>query len=133
MNQPQCVEECGVCKDALVPHPNQPFGITVQTEDGVTLMQMHIPKTGTYVPQHAHSYAHLSMLVKGKVSAWAGGNYLGDFEAPHAFHIGARVKHTFLSLEDGTELWCVHNTSRSGEIEIHEEHHLVGSDQCRGP
>lgn len=107
------------------PENEQPIEIKFEMVDGIASVLMVIPTRGTYVPQHSHEYAHISVLVAGKVSVWKNGEWIGDFSAPHQLVIEAHAKHLFLSLVDGTTILCIHNVSRSGEIEIAEEHQLI--------
>jgi len=121
-----CVENgCGLCGDDPVAHPNQPYGIEVYTSDGVFIKEMHIPDAGTVVLQHSHQYDHVSLLATGSVRAWADGVEIGDYVAPKGIEIKAGVKHTFLSLEDETVIYCIHNVARQGDVQILEEHHIV--------
>jgi quercetin dioxygenase-like cupin family protein len=90
----------------------------------VFIKQMYLKDTGTIIPQHAHLYDHTSMLARGRIRAWADGVELGDFEAPHPLYIPARVKHTFMSLENDTLIYCIH---RSTPV-IFAEHQILGSD-----
>ncbi|HXU78627.1 MAG TPA: hypothetical protein VN794_18770 [Methylomirabilota bacterium] len=95
--------------------------------DGIFIKQMHLKNAGTYVPQHEHKYAHNSMLAAGSVRVWREKQWHGDFKAPTAILIEAGVKHTFLSLEPDTIVYCIHNTSRSnGQVEITAENSLEG-------
>jgi quercetin dioxygenase-like cupin family protein len=104
----------------------QPYGVEFYTADGVGIKEMHIPKAGTYVPQHSHVYGHTSLLALGSVRVWQDDRLIGDFEAPKGIFIPAGVKHKFLSLVDETIVYCIHNTSRTGKIEVQDEHHIVG-------
>jgi hypothetical protein len=109
----------------------QPPDISFACEDGIFVKQMYLKDAMTVVPQHAHEYDHISMLAVGSVRAWADGELMGEFAAPCPITIRARVKHTFLTLEPGTTIYCIHNTSRTGEVEIHAEHQ-IGGLQCLG-
>jgi quercetin dioxygenase-like cupin family protein len=93
--------------------------------DGVFVKQMLLKERGTLVPQHAHVYDHTSMLARGSVRMWADGEYVGDFVAPQPLFIKAKVKHRFQSLEPDTLIYCIHNVSRTGQVEIHAEHQLT--------
>jgi quercetin dioxygenase-like cupin family protein len=84
---------------------------------------------GSYIPQHAHEHAHLSVVASGSVRAWKDGVLLGDYRAPAGIVIEARAKHTFLALADGTAILCVHRVDEDGEPAIHEEHHLTFVDK----
>ena len=65
-------------------------------------MRHTIPKAGTYVPQHSHTYDHLSLLASGAMRAWCDGVHLGDFHAPAEIRIVAHAKHIFMALADET-------------------------------
>jgi len=93
--------------------------------DGIWIKQMLLKDAGTLVPQHAHVYDHTSMLAVGSVRMWADGVLVGEFKAPHPIFIKAKVKHAFLSLEPDTLIYCIHNVSRTGSVEIHEEHQFA--------
>jgi quercetin dioxygenase-like cupin family protein len=94
--------------------------------DGIFVLQLPIIKAGTEVPQHAHAHEHMSMLARGAVQVWKDGVFMGDFHAPDGIVIAAHCKHKFLSLEDNTLIYCIHNVSRTGEIEVAAEHQLEG-------
>lgn len=97
-----------------------------QSADGVFIKQMFLRDAGMLVPQHAHVYDHTSLLAHGRVRVWKDGILQGDFQAPYPFFIEAKVKHAFQALEPGTLIYCIHNTSRNGRVDIHAEHQLVG-------
>lgn len=101
-------------------------GIEFHGADGVFVKQMHIKKAGSFVPQHSHTYDHLSMLAKGAVKVTVDGKLIGEFHAPAGINIAANTKHLFQTLKDDTIIYCIHNVSRMGEVEIHEEHQIVG-------
>lgn len=113
------------CQPSLVVAPEQPHGIELHMADDVFIKQMVIPRAGTYVPQHSHAYDHTSMLAKGSIRVWEDGQLTGDFVAPTGIMIKRGVKHTFLSLEDGTIVYCIHNLSRADVVEVLEEHHIL--------
>lgn len=92
--------------------------------DGIAIKQMYIPERGIRVPQHSHTYDHTSMLARGKVALYANGVYGGVFRAPCGILIKAGVMHEFMALEDETIIYCIHNVSRHGKIEVAEEHQL---------
>lgn len=89
-------------------------------QDGIFIKQMLLEKAGTFVPQHSHSYEHASMLASGSVRVWRDGVLLGDFKAPIPINIPAKCKHTFMSLEPNTVVYCIHRIDRDGEVDIHE-------------
>lgn len=104
----------------------QPYGVEIKMSDGIFIKQMVIPRAGTYIPQHSHLYDHTSMLAAGSIRVWKDGECLGEFSAPTGILIEAGAKHTFLALEDGTTIYCIHNISRTGEVDIQDEHHVPG-------
>lgn len=115
-----CDGNCTACLRAAVEQP--PDGAEWTTADGVFIKQMFIAKAGTMIPQHSHEYAHVSMLAVGSVRLWADGEPLGDFKAPMPLSIAAGTKHTFMALEDGTTVYCIHNLHGEKNITIREEH-----------
>lgn len=114
-------------------HPVQPGSDEFTMADGVFVKTMDLPVAGMVVPQHSHAYDHTSFLAKGSIRAWADGALLGEFRAPHPIFIAAGVKHAFQSLEPALVL-CLHNVSRTGTVEVLDEHHIVGADtSCLSP
>lgn len=103
----------------------QPYGVEIKIADDILVKQMFAPKAGTIIPQHGHTYDHTSMLAFGSVEAFVDGKFLGKFTAPTGITIKAKVMHAFMTLEDNTVMYCIHNISRTGEIDIHAEHNIV--------
>jgi hypothetical protein len=95
--------------------------------DDIFTKQMHIKHAGMFIPQHSHTYEHMSMLAHGSVRVWQDGVFSGDYQAPAGIKIPANTLHTFMSLEPDTIVYCIHNVSRSGRVEINQEHSLVGN------
>lgn len=110
----------------LVPY-EIPEGLEIYTEDGVFIKQMVLPRAGIHVPQHSHEYAHMSMLAVGSVEAYRDGELLGVFNAPTGIPIKARCMHRFVSLEPSV-IYCIHNITRAGEVEIHAENAIDFSE-----
>ena len=75
--------------------------------DGAYFNQMHLKEANSKVAQHSHTEAHTTLLTRGSLRAWRDGELLGDFAAPAAIFIPARVKHEFMSLEADTLAFCV--------------------------
>jgi len=110
--------------------PNQPVG-DLCLYAGIYLKTWTVPDRGTLLPQHAHSWDHISFIVSGVVRAWAGDHLLGEYAGPRAIKIGAGVKHRFLTLTDRVMIACIHNADHAeadGEPPIAEEHNLVLED-----
>jgi hypothetical protein len=115
---------------SVVPGPfrlaEQPISVEIKIVRGLFVKSMLVREAGTIVPQHSHTFDHLSMLALGRVLVWAGDVCLGPHEAPCGIQIRAGVKHTFRTLSDLVLIYCIHRTDENGEIPIEEEHHLFG-------
>lgn len=98
----------------------QPVSTDVAIYGGIFAKRHVLPVAGTYVPQHAHAYDHLSVITAGGMRAWCDGALLGDFYAPHELRIGAHTKHVFMSLADATSFYCLHSVDAFEESEQHE-------------
>lgn len=112
--------------NTLIAAKNQPSVTKIITADGVETWQIEVFDKGDIIPQHAHTYEHATLLARGSIRAWKEDQLLGDFTAPTHIIIAANTKHNFQTLEDNVLLYCVHNASRKGEIEIDEENQIVG-------
>lgn len=110
----------------LIAADEQPHTVETYTADGLYIMDIQIPKAESLVPQHAHAYDHTTLIVTGKVRIWLGEDIIGEKTAPDHIFIPAGTKHTFQTLVDDVRLCCIHNISRSGKVEITEEHQIVG-------
>jgi quercetin dioxygenase-like cupin family protein len=108
------------CDTCAVRAECQPYGNEYTAADGVFIKEMCIPKAGTLVPQHSHEYDHTSFVAKGAVICEG-----ITYRAPYPIYIRAGVKHMFESLEDDTMVLCIHNVSRTGSVEVREEHQIV--------
>lgn len=104
---------------------NQPVGDLV-LYGGIFLKTWTVPDAGTLIPQHAHTYDHLTYLVHGVLRVWQDGEMLGDFHAPAALKIPAHTMHRFLSLTDGVVFACVHAVGDADDAAVAEEHSLDG-------
>ncbi len=111
-------------RSELIVAPRQPETVDIKMADGVFVKSIRVPDAFTLIPQHSHLYDHTSMLAVGSVRVWADEKLLGDFIAPHGILIKAKVKHRFLTLVPGTLIYCIHNLSHTGEIEVDDEHYL---------
>jgi hypothetical protein len=114
----------------IVPLADQPPSAEFITPDGVFIKEMLLPVAELYVQQHAQEYAHTSLLACGSVRVWAGKDGTSeDFHAPAPIEIAAGVKHTFMSLEDNTVIYCIHNVSRTaGQVQVRDEHQFGSVD-----
>lgn len=113
-------------KFAAVPEGDMPEeNSEIYIADDIFTKQMHIKNEGMFIPQHSHNYEHMSMLAHGSVRVWKDGVFSGDYKAPVGIKIPANTKHTFMSLEPDTIVYCIHNVSRSGKVEITQEHSLL--------
>ncbi len=111
----------------LLPLHQQPIAKLRMTADGIEIWRTRFSVAGMVVPQHAHEFDHLSMVSAGAVRVWADGKDKGIYRAPEGIMIRAHVKHRFDILEDGTIVDCIHNVSRTGEIQIAERHEIAAS------
>lgn len=99
-------------------------GVEYTTADGVNIMQITVPLKDTIIPQHSHEYDHTTLVTSGSVLVWVGDVNLGEYKAPKMIFIKANAKHAFKTLEDNTSLYCIHNVSRNGKVEVKEENSL---------
>ncbi len=116
-----CTADCSNCLEVAA---EQPYGVEIFTADKVFIKQMAVPKAGTLVPQHAHKYDHTSLLAVGSVIVSADG-ISQKHHAPYGIFIKAGVKHSFMTLEDNTIIYCIHSLHRGGHVAISEEHQIV--------
>lgn len=103
----------------------QPVETHFELADGVAVVSNLFVKAGAHLPQHTHEYAHSSMVANGRVKMWQDGKYLGEFGPGSIVVIPAHSKHIHQAQEDGTIVLCIHNVSRTGAIDITEEHQIV--------
>lgn len=106
-----------------------PFGkhesdIEFHSADGVFVKRWSFSKYDI-APQHSHTYDHLSMVATGSVRLSVDGEFVAVFRAPAGINIKAGHKHEFFILEDNTTIYCIHNISRTGEVDVAEEHDLT--------
>jgi quercetin dioxygenase-like cupin family protein len=113
-------------RSVVLPLDHQPYEVDVRTVDGVFVKQIVIERKGTVLPQHSHVWDHTSMIARGAVMVWKDGQPDDKYTAPCGIFIKACVKHTFLSLEDNTVIYCIHNLHGEDKIKILEEHELSG-------
>lgn len=111
---PGCLEGCAVERFAIL--DAQPAS-TEDTVDGVFRKTFVLPVKGSMVPQHAHSTAHLTAVVKGGIRVWVNGNLDRDYHAPAGVVIPAGDLHHFMTLVEDTTLMCIHDVSE-GPIEM---------------
>jgi quercetin dioxygenase-like cupin family protein len=111
----------GKCLSALADQPT----VTEFTADGLFVAHIEIAKVGTVVPQHSHRYEHLTFLAKGSVRVARDGFAARDLVAPATITVAANTKHLFETLTDDVLLLCIHNTTRSGTVEVIEEHQIA--------
>jgi quercetin dioxygenase-like cupin family protein len=104
----------------------QPISTEWHTQDGIFIKSMLVKRAGTFIPQHAHEYAHTSMLAYGSVFLWKDGKLDKQYRAPCAILIDAGVKHLFQALEEGTLIYCIHNLHGAEMVSVLAEHDLLG-------
>ena len=92
---------------------------------GLYALSHTVKDAGTILPQHQHSFPHLSAIMAGAVRVEADGVDLGIFEAPAFVKIAARTRHTFTTLRPNTVISCLHVVAEGEDVDIHAEHQLV--------
>lgn len=103
----------------------QPYSVEFTEAPGIFVKSMHVKERFTYIPQHAHTTAHLTMVAKGEVLLWKDGAFAGRYTAPAGIHIEARVKHLFMTWVDDCLLYCIHRVDGEEGPEIAAEHQLL--------
>ena len=109
---------------------NQPVS-TLTLYAGLYAKTWTVPDRGTLLPQHAHSFPHVSYIVSGLVRLWRDDKEIGDFVGPCAIKIPALSKHRFLTFSDNVVILCLHNADHAdpdGEPPIAERHDLELED-----
>jgi hypothetical protein len=91
---------------------------------GIYALSHTVKDAGTILPQHSHTFPHLSAIMAGAVRVEADGLDLGTFEAPAFVKIAARTRHTFTTLQPDTVICCLHAVGEAEGVDIHAEHHL---------
>ena len=93
--------------------------------DGVWAAHITVSDAGTILPQHAHTFDHLTILASGSVRVSRSDAESIEYTAPAGILIPAGVKHLFETLTPDVVLACIHNTARTGRVEISEEHRIA--------
>lgn len=106
---------------------NQPTS-AITIYGGIYALTWTVKDAGTVMPQHAHTYEHLSAIMCGAVRVQCDGADRGEFRAPAFVKIPARSRHTFTTLEPGTVIACLHSVAEGEGVDIHAEHHLELED-----
>ena len=96
--------------------PNQPTS-SLCLYAGVFAKTWMVQDSNTLLPQHSHSFPHISYIVSGTVRVWCGDERLGDFTGPCAIKIRARQLHEFLTLTDNVTILCLHNADHLDEAD----------------
>jgi quercetin dioxygenase-like cupin family protein len=109
----------------IVPLASVSDSTDLRMADGVFCKTLRVIMANTVIPQHAHAYDHVSVIVRGSVHLWQDGEDRGCHHAPVGILIEARSKHLFQTLEDDTIILCVHDIGTAEDVEIVEEHSLI--------
>ena len=108
--------------------PNQPETVSVSIYAGIYYKVWRVPDADTLVPQHAHSFPHLTALLQGRVRVLRDGDSeTSEYCAPATIRIPAHVMHSFLTLTPGVVLACIHaadHLEADDEPAVAAEHHL---------
>lgn len=110
----------------FLPAAKQPTEVRFEMADGIAVVMTTAPDKGTILPQHSHKYPHISVIASGSVGVWKDGAHMGEFAAKSHIVIEANAMHMFVTRSDDTTILCIHNVSRHGDIEMIEEHQIVG-------
>lgn len=103
----------------------------IKIVDGIFVKSHVVPDKHTLIPQHAHSYAHVSFFAVGSFHVWAGDEDLGVIHAPHGLTIKAKTLHRFLTLTDNATFFCIHSLKDAEDVEIHAEHELTDESMAQ--
>lgn len=95
---------------------------------GIFLKTWRVCEVGTLLPQHAHSYPHISLVVSGTVRVWAGAELLGDYVAPATIKVAAHTLHQFLTLTPDVVIACIHSVGEAEAPMVAQEHQLTMED-----
>ena len=106
---------------------HQPEQVEVAIYAGIFVKTWTVRDRGTVLPQHAHEFPHISLVVAGKVHAWRGDDYLGVYTAPAMIKIAARTLHRFETITNNVVIACIHNADHieNDEPVIAAEHVIV--------
>ena len=126
MIRPDPIDHAGDYPETFVRLAEQASSVEIHVVDDVFVKQWVFPKAGTFAPQHAHKYDHLSLLAVGSVVVWRDAANPETHHAPAGIEIRAGVKHTFKTLTDNTIIYCIHNAARPDVAAVVDEHHLPG-------
>ncbi len=91
----------------------EPPKVEIHMADGIFIKQIWVRNSRTFVPQHVHAYDHTTMIARGSVYVWTDGKLDRRYEAPTGLLIKAGIAHTFLTLEDDTVLYCIHQEAHA--------------------
>lgn len=109
---------------ALYRHPEQPIESDLSITADLFVKWHRIPRANTILPQHSHSYAHVSVISYGGVDLWEENSFKGTYFAPASVKVPAKRKHTFITKMDNTVILCIHRIDKDGGPEIYEENSL---------
>lgn len=96
----------------VAPAQMRPTEVTIHEADGIFIKRTVLPVAGTRIPQHAHDYAHISLLAAGGARVMVNDEVIGEYTAPAGILIKAGVEHLFETTEPNTIIDCIHNLDR---------------------
>jgi len=88
---------------------HQPEETEVALYAGVFVKVWSVQDAGTLIPQHAHAFDHMTLVMRGAVRVWRDDEMTGDVHAPAIIRVPAHTMHRFLALTSGCVLACIHN------------------------
>lgn len=74
---------------------------------GLYFRSIFLPKAGIRVPQHDHTYDHVTLCCSGSAYVYVDGKLVKMIEAGEAFLVEANKKHEFESIRSNTRLCCI--------------------------
>jgi hypothetical protein len=105
--------------------PAQPTETMIYEADGLFVKQIRVKNKNTYLPQHAHSLSHLTLLTNGSVNVWIDGEFDARYVAPEGVYIASGRKHLFQTLEDDVVLYCVHALGTPEALKVLADHEIL--------
>ena len=91
---------------AFNPMSNSP-DLKIASVSNLWVKMMHFNKAGDFIPGHAHTFDHISLLSTGSVEVLVEKEST-IFTAPAIIYIKKELTHRITALESGTVVSCIH-------------------------
>ena len=82
--------------------------------DDMWIRSYVVKKAHSILPQHSHEHDHATIVSRGTVEVWHGGEFVGQYTAPAVITVPAKKLHYFKTLTDDVVLCCLHNLRGTG-------------------